>query len=97
MKTESLQAQLDEMREALEDLTRQFAFRNDRGQEHTGALSALEQAFDVLGWDDPHDCEPWQVCDEPDCKRPVTCGTPTPKGYRHTCGTHAPGSQGRKD
>ena len=30
------------------------------------------------------------VCDVMDCKRPVTRGTPTPRGYRRTCGEHAP-------
>ena len=28
------------------------------------------------------------VCDEPECREPATCGTPTPAGYRHTCGKH---------
>lgn len=30
------------------------------------------------------------ACDEPGCFRPVTCGTPTPDGYRHTCYEHQP-------
>lgn len=30
------------------------------------------------------------ACDEPDCWASVTCGTPTPTGYRSTCGKHAP-------
>lgn len=30
------------------------------------------------------------ACDEPGCWRPVSCGTPTEKGYRNTCGEHAP-------
>lgn len=30
------------------------------------------------------------TCDEPGCRNPVTCGTPTPNGYRSTCGKHAP-------
>lgn len=29
-------------------------------------------------------------CDEPNCSRPSTCGTPTKDGYRHTCGKHRP-------
>ena len=29
------------------------------------------------------------ACDEPDCWRPVTCGTRTLGGYRQTCGRHA--------
>ena len=30
------------------------------------------------------------ACDEPECWNEVTCGTPTPNGYRQTCGKHAP-------
>ena len=30
------------------------------------------------------------LCDEPGCELLVTCGTPTPTGYRHTCSKHAP-------
>lgn len=30
------------------------------------------------------------LCDEPDCERPTTCGTPTANGYRGTCGLHVP-------
>lgn len=31
------------------------------------------------------------ACDEPDCWRPVSCGTPVPGGkYRSTCYDHAP-------
>jgi hypothetical protein len=30
------------------------------------------------------------ACDEPGCWRPVSCGTPTPGGYRQTCGHHMP-------
>jgi hypothetical protein len=29
-------------------------------------------------------------CDEPDCWEQDTCGTPTPTGYRRTCGRHQP-------
>lgn len=30
------------------------------------------------------------ACDEPDCWKAVTCGTPTNTAYRNTCGQHAP-------
>lgn len=30
------------------------------------------------------------VCDEPGCWADVTAGTPTPTGYRQTCGQHRP-------
>jgi len=32
----------------------------------------------------------FRACDEPDCWWKVTCGTPTPVGYRSTCGKHMP-------
>lgn len=31
-----------------------------------------------------------EACDEPDCWRPASCGTPTKDGYRRTCGIHKP-------
>lgn len=33
---------------------------------------------------------PRQACDEPGCWKEATCGTPTPEGYRSTCGEHRP-------
>ena len=30
------------------------------------------------------------ACDEPGCWEAVSCGTPTPQGYRRTCDRHAP-------
>ena len=42
--------------DALEDMTWQHAYRTDDGMKLlTGGLSSNEYAFDVLGWDDPHD------------------------------------------
>ena len=66
----------------------------------TAGLSALENAFDVLGWDDPHPC-PENKCDL--CNEWATCGTPAPppkydsktgmttshtKNYYRVCGKH---------
>ena len=31
-----------------------------------------------------------RACDVPGCKRAASCGTPTPDGYRNTCGEHRP-------
>ena len=33
-----------------------------------------------------------KACDEFGCEEVTTCGTPTPGGYRRTCGKHAPRS-----
>jgi len=30
------------------------------------------------------------ACDEPECWQESSCGTPTPSGYRRTCGKHIP-------
>lgn len=30
------------------------------------------------------------ACDEPGCTKEAGCGTPTPTGYRVTCGAHMP-------
>ena len=76
-------------RDALEDMCQQFAYPGIGPSLITGGLSALEDAFAVLGWDDPHPV-PERGCDEPGCTRIATCGTPTPEGYRTSCSEHAP-------
>lgn len=38
-----------------------------------------------------------RVCDEPECWLEASCGTPTPTGYRTTCGKHKPCSVGQQD
>lgn len=47
----------DELREVVNDLVWQFGYRvvnKGRPSITSGGLSALEDAFDTLGWDDPH-------------------------------------------
>lgn len=75
-----------ELREALEGMCRQFAYWRAGCLWH-GGLSALEEAFGVLGWGDSHPCPDMQ-CDEPGCLEKATCGFPTPDGYRRTCHKH---------
>jgi hypothetical protein len=75
------------LREALEGMVNQFAYWGGEGIT-TGGLSALEDAFDVLGYSDPQPA-PWRGCDEPGCKREGTSGWPSPTGYRHTCHEHS--------
>lgn len=41
--------------DALIGMVQQFAFRTDKGALWTGGLSALEEAFEVLDWEDPHE------------------------------------------
>lgn len=86
-------------REALEGMVRQFAYwSNTAGGYWTGGLSALELAFEVLGWEDPHPA-PEARCDEPGCLEQISTGWPTQPGgttqnggYRRTCGEHFRGS-----
>jgi hypothetical protein len=80
----------DELRQALEDMVWQFAYRandNTRKWLWTGGLSALEHAFATLGWDDPH----YVVeggCQIPGCAAWDVCGANTPDGYKNMCGEH---------
>jgi len=79
--------EIELLREALAGMLRQFAYWTADGGLTTGGLSALENAFDALGWDDPHP-DPAGRCEEPGCMRQRSCGMPTPDGYRWLCGEH---------
>lgn len=75
---------------ALEDMVNQFAFegtKDGRACLTTGGLGALEYAFDVLGYDDPH-IVPWRECQWDGCHQHATSGTPTPDGYKRLCHEH---------
>lgn len=81
---------LTDTREALESMVYQFGYWNDSAGGFTaGGLSALEYAFEVLGWEDPRPA-PEVRCDEPGCMHQISMGTPTPQGYRRTCFDHRP-------
>lgn len=84
------------LRAALEDMVYQFAYPNDDGGITTGGLSALERAFDVLGWSDPHET-PDLTCDEPGCRKHISCGWPSKQGYRQTCSDHYHHEKGAED
>jgi hypothetical protein len=76
------------LRETIEALVSQFGYWSDSaGGLHTGGLSALEDAFDALGWEDPHP-QPDMRCDEPGCMKQQSVGAPTPTGYRSMCTDH---------
>ncbi len=55
-------------KEALEDMVWQFAYRRGGMYLSTGGLSALEGAFEALGWDDPYEVkDPSMECDIEGC------------------------------
>lgn len=47
----------------------------------------------VYGCPECGDMDSDPVCDREGCRRSATCGTPTPDGYRTTCGPHQPGQE----
>lgn len=87
---------LERLEEALDSMVRQFGYSGN-GIRTTGGLSALEEAFDALGWDDPSPLDKEEMCDEPGCTEPTSCGFPTPNGYRRTCGKHYREAQSHQD
>ncbi len=83
----------EKYREALEDLVWQFGYRGVKDGKpviHTGGLSALETAFEALGWDDPRylpDAEGY-CCEIQGCVETDTCGTPWGDYYVRICSQH---------
>lgn len=83
----------DSLSEFAEDVIRQFGYWTNGGMS-AGGLSTLEDAFAILGWEDPHPM-PDMRCDEPGCMEQATVGTPRVAGriggeYRRTCHQHRP-------
>lgn len=77
-------------REVVEGLCFQFGYSGHDSKKKwlsAGGLSALEDAFEALGWDDPHIVAEGG-CEHPGCNAWDTCGTPTPDGYKRLCGEH---------
>lgn len=92
---------MSDEREAIEDLIMQFGYRTKKGGRlavTTGGLSALEEGFRILGWDDPHPITDLE-CERDGCHDEATCGTPTPDGYKRLCyhhySLHSPQMQSR--
>lgn len=90
-----------EWREVVSDLCYQFGYPTtiDGGAGlSTGGLSALECAFEALGWSDPHPT-PELTCQWPGCDKPSVAGTPwddprapineySGRGYIRCCSEH---------
>ena len=86
---------MDEIREALESMVWQFAHSGTRGGKpilHTGGLSALEYAFEALGWADPYylsDAETETTCCEVmGCYEQSTIGSHWGDLYLRLCSKH---------
>lgn len=84
------------MKEALEDMVWQFAYHGQNEGKpflYTGGLSALESAFSVLGWDDPHYIEDTNgsCCDVEGCGGQIVCGGShwRESGYWCICARHS--------
>lgn len=72
----------NDLREALEDMLFQFGYRGVKDGKrilHTGGLSALEHAFGVLGWEDPHVVTDDSGCEIAGCHDWASCVGPYPR------------------
>ena len=81
---------VDDMKEFAEDVVYQFGYYGQyNGRLHIGhgGLSTLEEAFDILGWDNPHPAPEFE-CEIDGCHEHATCGAPTSDGYKRMCGKH---------
>ena len=82
--------EVQELKEFASNVAYQFGYYcHNKGRLHIthGGLSTLEQAFDFLGWENPHpvpECE----CEIDGCHEHATCGAPTADGYKRMCGKH---------
>ena len=84
------QAEAMRLRETLEDMAWQFAYpgsKDGRLVLSSGGLSALEGAFEALGWPDPKPC-PERECEAAGCYKEATTGTSTDDGYKRLCFDH---------
>ena len=82
----------DKYREALEGMVWQFGYHSVHDNKpaiHTGGLSALEDAFEALGWDDPRYLpEEGYTCEVIGCMEKDTAGTHWGNLYLRLCPQH---------
>ena len=77
-------------RSALVSMIEQFAYVR-AGKITAGGLSALEEAFEALGWEDPRTAPDHLLCCvEPGCGERCVVGTKTHGGCRSVCSKHMP-------
>ena len=94
---------MNKYKKALEEMVWQFAYRGVKRRApvlHTGGLSALEGAFEALGWDDPHYVEDFDggICDVDGCPEWVVAqgGSWVDTGYWCLCRDHCQQARGGK-
>jgi hypothetical protein len=84
---------MNTLKEALEDMVYQFAYRGvvkNKPVIHSGGLSALESAFDALRWENPHYIpEQGNTCEITGCMEPVCCGQRWGDMYLSMCHKHS--------
>lgn len=78
---------LEEAKDIIEGLAMQYGLELPGPLLHSGAISAMECAFEFLDWDDPFPI-PERKCDVGTCIQPATCGKPTSDGYKKLCREH---------
>jgi len=84
---------IDYLKESLKDMVWQFGYKNVKDGKpviHTAGLSALESAFEALGWDDPKYLpEEGSTCEIQGCFETIALGTYWGDGlYLHLCSKH---------
>ena len=85
---------MNKLRDALTNMVWQFGYRGVKNRKpiiHTGGLSALEEAFEALGWEDPHylpDAEGY-CCEVEGCVEPDVSGSHWGSLYLRLCRNHS--------
>jgi len=85
---------VNKYKDALEEMVWQFGYRgvkNNKPIIWTGGLSAMESAFEALGWECPHylpDAEGY-CCEIEGCVEPITSGLHWGGLYLSLCREHA--------
>lgn len=83
----------NELLDALYSVVWQFGYRGVRSGQaiiSTGGLSALEEAFDVLGWDDPHIVDDESIlCDVLNCPDFMSAQLHWNGVYSRICSNHS--------
>lgn len=84
---------MEEIKDALESIVWQYGYRGVKDGKptlYTGGMGALEQAFDALGWDDPHFVdEKENTCEIDGCMEEPSSGMNWGELYLSLCYKHS--------